>query len=182
MLSIYVEFVYEDSAPISANPARPRTLRRAPHRLALWLRTQPRNRPQIRHPLPHPHAPRQIFPPRNQVGHHRRRRPAAPHLPPHSQRRRTRPLDICKLARKRSHRAKSPPPRLQRRQSMISAAFPRSVAIALLRFAIRIAPHDTHDWGHGMLSELNHVEGNWSALLWSLGGAGVLAKHAMLAL
>jgi hypothetical protein len=32
-----------------------------------------------------------------------------------------------------------------------------------------------------MLSELNHVEGSWSALLWAIGGAGVLAKHAMLA-
>jgi len=64
---------------------------------------------------------------------------------------------------------------------MIPAAFPRSVAIALLRFAIWIAPHDSHDWGHAMLNELNHVEGNWSALIWSLGGAGVLAKHAVLA-
>jgi hypothetical protein len=64
---------------------------------------------------------------------------------------------------------------------MISAAAPRTVAIALLRFAIWIAPHDTHDWGHAMLNELNHVEGNWSALLWSLGGSGVLAKHAVLA-
>ncbi len=65
---------------------------------------------------------------------------------------------------------------------MIPAALPRTVAIALLRFAIWIAPHDTHDWGHAMLNELNHVEGNWSALLWSLGGAGVLAKHAIVAL
>jgi hypothetical protein len=65
---------------------------------------------------------------------------------------------------------------------MIPAALPRTVAIALLRFAIWIAPHDTLDWGHGMLNELNHVEGNWSALIWALGGAGVLAKHAMLAL
>jgi len=64
---------------------------------------------------------------------------------------------------------------------MIPLEFPRRAAILLLRFAIWIAPHDTHDWGHGMLSELNHVEGNWSALLWSLGGAGVLAKHAVLA-
>ena len=64
---------------------------------------------------------------------------------------------------------------------MIPAA-PRTVAIALLRFAIWIAPHDTHDWGHAMLNELNHVEGNWSALIWSLGGAGVLAKHAIVAL
>jgi hypothetical protein len=64
---------------------------------------------------------------------------------------------------------------------MIPTAAPRSVAITLLRFAIWIAPHDTHDWGHAMLNELNHVEGNWSALLWSLGGAGVLARHAILA-
>ncbi len=65
---------------------------------------------------------------------------------------------------------------------MIPAALPRTAAIALLRFAIWIAPHDTLDWGHAMLNELNHVEGNWSALIWSLGGAGVLAKHAIVAL
>ena len=64
---------------------------------------------------------------------------------------------------------------------MIPVEFPRRLATLFLRFAIWIAPHDTHDWGHGMLSELNHVEGNWSAFLWSLGGAGVLAKHAILA-
>ncbi|MGC1619241.1 MAG: hypothetical protein WA765_12200 [Candidatus Acidiferrum sp.] len=64
---------------------------------------------------------------------------------------------------------------------MIPSAAPRSAAIALLRFAIWIAPHDTLDWGRGMLSELNHVEGNWSALIWAVGGAGVLAKHAILA-
>jgi hypothetical protein len=65
---------------------------------------------------------------------------------------------------------------------MISVAFLRTLAILLLRFAIRIAPHDTLDWGRGMLSELNHVEGNWSALIWAVGGAGVLGKHAILAL
>jgi hypothetical protein len=64
---------------------------------------------------------------------------------------------------------------------MIPAALPRTVAIALLRLALRIAPHDTLDWGHAMLNELSHVEGDWSALIWSLGGAGVLAKHAVLA-
>lgn len=65
---------------------------------------------------------------------------------------------------------------------MMPASFPRSLAVLLLRFAIWIAPHDTLDWGRGMLSELHHVEGNWSALFWSIGGAGVLAKHAALAL
>jgi hypothetical protein len=64
---------------------------------------------------------------------------------------------------------------------MIPLEFPRRLATLLLRFAIWIAPHDTLDWGHGMLSELNHVPGNWAALIWALGGAGVLAKHAILA-
>jgi hypothetical protein len=64
---------------------------------------------------------------------------------------------------------------------MIPLNSPRRVAALLLRLTIWIAPHDTRDWGLGMLSELNHVEGNWSALIWALGGAGVLAKHAMLA-
>jgi hypothetical protein len=64
---------------------------------------------------------------------------------------------------------------------MMPVAYPRRVATLLLRFAIWIAPHDTLDWGHGMLSELNHVRGSWAALIWAMGGAGVLAKHAVLA-
>jgi hypothetical protein len=31
-----------------------------------------------------------------------------------------------------------------------------------------------------MLSELHHIEGDWAALLWAIGGASVLAKHALL--
>jgi tetratricopeptide (TPR) repeat protein len=61
-------------------------------------------------------------------------------------------------------------------------ALPRTLAVLLLRFGMWIAPQDAIDWGRGMLSELNHVEGNWPALMWAAGGAGVLAKHAMLAL
>ena len=63
---------------------------------------------------------------------------------------------------------------------MTPLSYPRRLASQLLRAALSIAPHDSLDWGHGMLSELNHVEGNWSALLWAFGGAGVLAKHAVL--
>src|SRR5882762_11710937 len=59
--------------------------------------------------------------------------------------------------------------------------YPRRVATQLLRFAIWIAPHDTLDWGHGMLSELDHVRGSWAAVIWAMGGTGVLAKHAVLA-
>lgn len=58
----------------------------------------------------------------------------------------------------------------------------RRLAEALLSAALRIAPSDTLDWGRAMLSELRHVEGNWSALVWSLGSAGVLAKHAIVAM
>ena len=64
---------------------------------------------------------------------------------------------------------------------MMPVAYPRRVATLLLRFAIWIAPHDTLDWGNGMLSELNHVQGSWAALIWAMGAAGVLAKHAVLA-
>jgi hypothetical protein len=60
---------------------------------------------------------------------------------------------------------------------MKPVAYPRRIAAQLLRFAIWIAPHDTLDWGHGMLSELNHVQGSWAALIWAV---GVLAKHALL--
>src|SRR5882762_2676011 len=63
---------------------------------------------------------------------------------------------------------------------MMPVAVPRRIAAMLLRFAIWIAPYDTLDWGRGMLSELNHVQGNWAALIWAVGGAGVLAKHALL--
>jgi hypothetical protein len=65
---------------------------------------------------------------------------------------------------------------------MMPVAYPRRIAAQLLRFAIWIAPRDTLDWAHAMLAELRHVQGNWAALLWSLGSTGVLAKHALLSL
>ncbi len=65
---------------------------------------------------------------------------------------------------------------------MTPHTFPRRLAAVLLQSAISIAPRESVDWGHAMLGELHQVEGKWSALLWSLGGAGVLAKHALVAL
>jgi hypothetical protein len=50
---------------------------------------------------------------------------------------------------------------------MIPLEFPRRFATLLLRFAIWIAPHDTRDWGRGMLGELNHAEGNGASLVWA---------------
>jgi hypothetical protein len=58
----------------------------------------------------------------------------------------------------------------------------RQTATILLGYAIRIAPADTQDWGRAMMGELNYVESPCAALMWALGGAGVLAKHALAAL
>ena len=59
----------------------------------------------------------------------------------------------------------------------------RRLAAFLLESAISIAPKDAVDWGHAMLGELAQVESNWSApLLWSFGSAGVLARHAIVAI
>jgi hypothetical protein len=33
-----------------------------------------------------------------------------------------------------------------------------------------------------VLGELHHVEGDWAALAWAVGGAGILVKHAFLSL
>ncbi|HEV2379902.1 MAG TPA: hypothetical protein VG206_08925 [Terriglobia bacterium] len=55
----------------------------------------------------------------------------------------------------------------------------RQAAAVLLESAIRIAPPSAHEWGQAMRSELDHVEGHWEAIMWALGGAGVLAKHAL---
>ena len=49
-----------------------------------------------------------------------------------------------------------------------------------MRLATRIAPHDQIDWARAMQSELDHVEGDWAALRWALGGATVLVRHAFL--
>lgn len=62
---------------------------------------------------------------------------------------------------------------------MTASTLPRRAAAFLLRSAISIVPRDAIDWGHAMLSELCYVEGDWSALLWSLGSIGVLAKCAL---
>jgi hypothetical protein len=58
----------------------------------------------------------------------------------------------------------------------------RQVATAVLQSAIRIAPPDMREWGQAMQGELVHVEGPWAALMWALGGASILAKHALASL
>ncbi len=58
----------------------------------------------------------------------------------------------------------------------------RQAATVLLEYAIRLAPPDTREWGRAMEGELNHVEGQWAATMWALGGASVLVKHTLASL
>jgi len=58
----------------------------------------------------------------------------------------------------------------------------RQASTVLLESAIRIAPPDTRDWGRAMRGELRYVEGPWAGTMWAIGGASVLAKHALASL
>jgi hypothetical protein len=58
----------------------------------------------------------------------------------------------------------------------------RQAAAVLLESAIRIAPPHAREWGEAMREELSYVEGRWAAVMWALGGASVMAKHALISL
>jgi hypothetical protein len=58
----------------------------------------------------------------------------------------------------------------------------RQAATDLLAFAIRLAPPEAREWGLAMRGELSYVEGPWEAVLWALGGAGIMAKHTLISL
>ncbi len=58
----------------------------------------------------------------------------------------------------------------------------RHAANVILASAIRIAPPGSREWGQAMRGEISHVEKPWGAVVWALGGAGVLAKHALISL
>jgi hypothetical protein len=55
---------------------------------------------------------------------------------------------------------------------------PRRMAAALLKAALRLAPSTMRDWASAMLRELDFVPGEWSALLWALGGTAAILRHA----
>jgi len=52
----------------------------------------------------------------------------------------------------------------------------------VLETSIRIAPPAAREWGQAMREELGYIEGAWAAVMWALGGAGVMARHALLSL
>jgi hypothetical protein len=51
---------------------------------------------------------------------------------------------------------------------------PRTLAEGLLTALRRRASSETESWATAMLRELDHVDGDWSALWWALGGAAAL--------
>ncbi|MGA2650660.1 MAG: hypothetical protein ABSF28_09060 [Terracidiphilus sp.] len=55
---------------------------------------------------------------------------------------------------------------------------PRTLATALLRYAIRVAPEASGEWAAAMLRELDFVEGDWAALIWALGSTTVILRDA----
>jgi hypothetical protein len=56
----------------------------------------------------------------------------------------------------------------------------RQAATGVLESSIRIAPPDTREWGQAMRGELAYIEGSWAAVMWALGGASVMVRHALL--
>jgi hypothetical protein len=58
----------------------------------------------------------------------------------------------------------------------------RQASTVLLESAIRIAPPNARDWGRAMAGEMDYIEGQWAVAMWALGGAGVLAKQALVSL
>jgi len=55
---------------------------------------------------------------------------------------------------------------------------PRRWANALLGAALRLAPPVTREWASAMLSELDFIPGEWSALFWALGSLAAIVRHA----
>lgn len=55
---------------------------------------------------------------------------------------------------------------------------PRKLAAAMLKAALRLAPPITREWASAMLRELDFIPGDWAALLWALGSAAAIARHA----
>ncbi|MGH7590667.1 MAG: hypothetical protein ACREOE_07890 [Gemmatimonadales bacterium] len=56
---------------------------------------------------------------------------------------------------------------------------PRAVARSLLAFVTRHSDPVSRQWGEAMLAELDGIEGEWAAVRWAWGGAGVVVRHSV---
>jgi hypothetical protein len=55
----------------------------------------------------------------------------------------------------------------------------RDVARRLLHFVVRLAPPNTRSWGEAMIGEIDHIDDEWDALLWALGGTLALCRCSL---
>jgi len=55
----------------------------------------------------------------------------------------------------------------------------RGVARRVLRFVLRLAPPRTRSWGEAMIAEMDHINDDWDALLWALGGTLALCRCSL---
>jgi len=56
----------------------------------------------------------------------------------------------------------------------------RGVARRVLHFVVRLAPPRTRSWGDAMIGEMDHIDDDWAALLWALGGALALCRCSLI--
>lgn len=56
----------------------------------------------------------------------------------------------------------------------------RQAAFGILRTVVRLAPVSSQRWAEAMLGELDHVEGDLSALRWALGGTVAIGRHSLI--
>jgi hypothetical protein len=56
----------------------------------------------------------------------------------------------------------------------------RGVARRVLHFVVRFASPGTRSWGEAVIGEMEHIDDDWAALLWALGGALALARCSLI--
>lgn len=56
----------------------------------------------------------------------------------------------------------------------------RGVARRVLHFVMRLSPARTRSWGEAMIGEMDHIDDDWAALLWALGGTLALCRFSLI--
>src|SRR6266576_2252325 len=56
----------------------------------------------------------------------------------------------------------------------------RGVARRVLHFVVRLAPPRTRSWGDAIIGEMGHIDDDWAALLWALGGTLALCRCSLI--
>ena len=56
----------------------------------------------------------------------------------------------------------------------------RDGARRVLHFVVRLAPPRTRSWGEAMIGEMDHIDDEWDALLWALGGTLALCRCSLI--